>query len=74
MKMTKKDFIIELRNIGMTQADFFKLAGRKTHSLTHEKDDEEIATWHINFLKILKDLKTLQLENKLLKELIDKKS
>lgn len=74
MKMTKKDFIIELRNIGMTQADFFKLAGRKTRSLTNVKDNEEIATWHINFLKILKDLKTLQLENKLLKELIDKKS
>ena len=53
MKMTKRDFIIELRNIGMTQADFFKLAGRKTRSLTNVKDDEEIATWHINFLKIL---------------------
>ena len=58
MKMTKKDFIIELRNIGMTQADFFKLAGRKTRSLTNVKDDEEIATWHINFLKILKDLRS----------------
>ncbi|MBE9852330.1 hypothetical protein G6W42_06805 [Campylobacter concisus] len=72
--MTKKDFIIELRNIGMTQADFFKLAGRKTRSLTNVKDDEEIATWHINFLKILKDFRILQLENRLLRELINKKN
>ncbi|WP_459881153.1 hypothetical protein [Campylobacter concisus] len=72
--MTKKDFIIELRNIGMTQADFFKLAGRKTRSLTNVKDDEEVATWHINFLKILKDFRILQLENKLLRELVNKKN
>ena len=72
--MTKKDFIIELRNIGMTQADFFKLAGRKTRSLTNVKDDEEIATWHINFLKILKDFRILQLGNRLLRELINKKN
>ena len=72
--MTKKDFIIELRNIGMTQADFFKIAGRKTRSLTNVKDDEEVATWHINFLKILKDFRILQLENKLLRELVNKKN
>ena len=72
--MTKKDFINELREIGMTQADFFKLAGRKTRSFTNVKDDDEIASWHINFLKILKNLRALQLENKLLKDIIDKKS
>ena len=72
--MNKKEFINELKDICMTQADFFQLAGRKTRSLTNVKDDEEIAAWHVNFLKILKDLRSLQLENKLLKDIIDKKS